>query len=127
VLDKAVVGQDAGFSKAIHTFSNLGEDMAMVDEWGEAILLHDIVRNVFRRNAHRFVAIHWRAEAKIYNVGSEHFCIWGGHGAVEENLDGLLFSGRSADFAFVVDAVAANGEVDAVRFDLVHHDGCNNA
>jgi len=34
---------------------------------------------------------------------------------------------RSADFVFVVDAVAANGKADAVRFDLVHLDGCNDA
>ena len=75
--------------KAIHTFSNLGEDMAIVDKRSEVVLLHEVGRNVFCRDAHVFVAIHGRAEVKNFNVGSEHFCIRGGHGAVEENLDGL--------------------------------------
>jgi hypothetical protein len=42
-----------------------------------------------RRDAHIFVAIHWRAEVKIFNAGSEHFCSQGGHDTDEDNLDGL--------------------------------------
>ena len=114
--------------KAIHAFSNLSEDMAIVDKQSEVILLHDVGRNVFcRRDAHVFVAIHGRAEVKIFDVGSEHFCVWGGHGAVEEKFDGLQVGGGCADFAFVVNTVAANGEADAVRFNLVQLDGGDNA
>ena len=75
--------------EAIHAFSNFSEDMAFVDKRSEVVLLHDVSRNVLCRDAHVFVAIHWRAEVKIFNVGSEHFCVWGGYGAVEENFDGL--------------------------------------
>jgi len=90
VLDEAVVAYDAGMWNAIHAFPNLGEGMAIVDKWGKVVLLHDVGRNnVFRPYAHIFVAIHGRAEVKLFNGGSEHFCIRGGHGAVEENLDGL--------------------------------------
>jgi len=98
-----------------------------VDKRSEVVLLHDVGRNVFCRDAHVFVAIHERAEVKNFNVGSEHFCVWSGHGAVEENFDCLKVGGGCADFAFVVDAVAANGEADAVRFNLVQLDGGNNA
>jgi len=89
VLDRVVVGYDASLWKAIHAFSNLGEEMAIVDKRSEVVLLHDVGRNVFCRDAHVSVAIHKRAEVKNFNVGSEHFCVWGGHGAVEENFDGL--------------------------------------
>jgi len=75
--------------KAIHAFSNLSEDMAIVDKRSEVVLLHDVGRNVFCRDAHVFVAIHGRAEVKNFNVGSEHFSVWGGHRAVEEKFDGL--------------------------------------
>jgi len=57
-----------------------------VDKRSEVVLLHDVGRNVFCRDAHVFVAIHERAEVKNFNVGSEHFCVRGGHSAVEENL-----------------------------------------
>jgi len=75
--------------KAIHAFSNFSDDMAIVDKRSKVVLLHDVGRNVFCRDAHVFVAIHGRAEVKNFNVGSEHFCIHCGHGAVEENSDGL--------------------------------------
>ena len=106
-----------------------------MDKRSQVVLLHDVGRNVFCRDAHVFVAIHGRAEVKIFSVGSEHFCVRGGHGAVEEKFDGLLVGGGCADFAFVVNTVAANGEADAVaadveanavRFNLVYLDGGDN-
>ena len=59
-----------------------------MDKRSEVVLLHDVGRNVLCRDAHVFVAIHWRAEVKIL-MSADHFCVWGGHGAIEEKFDGL--------------------------------------
>jgi hypothetical protein len=45
MFDKAVVCKDSGLREAVHAFTNLDHDRAVVDEGFEIVLVHDAVRN----------------------------------------------------------------------------------
>ena len=88
-----------------------------MDKRSEVVLLHDVGRNVFCRYAHVFVAIHGRAAVKNSMSAVSIFAFRVATVLLRRIL--IVSRSRSADLALVVDAIAANGKADAVRFNLV--------
>ena len=116
VLDEAVVGDAAGLGKAVHAFPNFDVDVSIVDKGGEVVLGHDGVGDDGDWDAHVGVVLglHRRVQVEILEVAGHEAGVLCGDDAVQDGLDGGEIGRFGADVAVVVDAVAADGEADAV-------------
>jgi hypothetical protein len=43
------VSKKAGLWEAVHPFTNFNKDVAVVDEWGKLILVHDVLGYIFKK------------------------------------------------------------------------------
>ena len=80
------------------------------------VLLHDGVRDEGNGNMHVFIFIHEFIEVKVFDATSHEFGIGHGDHAVEQNFDGGEVHHFGAHITIMCDAVAANGEADALQF-----------
>ena len=70
MLLEALVGESSELGKAIHTLSNLNNDVATVNKRGKIVLLHDGVRDLLDMDAHAFINIEGCAEVDFFEIGS---------------------------------------------------------
>lgn len=90
-----------------------------MDEGVEIVVFHDGGRDVFDRDVHVFIAVHWHVEVEILDVDGHKMHIGGREDTVEKDFDGRQFSSGGAHFAAIVNTVATNGEMDATGLHLV--------
>ena len=119
VGNEALVGEDAGLGQAVHAFLDLDEYISIVYLVVQVVLLHDDVGYVLHRYSHIFEAIHRSIEVEVFDVGGEDARSGVGNDAVEKEFDCGEVGGGGGDFSFVIDAVAANSEANALFFGLV--------
>ena len=83
-LDKLVVCEASGLWQTIHAAEDFDVDESVVDEWGQLVLLDDVIGQHPQRDSHVFVPQHGRSEVEVFEVGSKKFCEGRGEDAVEE-------------------------------------------
>ena len=121
------IGEIASLREAVHSLANLDEDGAVVHEWEEIVLLDDVVRDSFERDAHVFIPFHGGIEIEIFDIHGHEFCVESRESTVDEQFDGGELSGLGANAAVVLDAVASSSEADAVWLLFGWLVGCDDA
>ena len=98
-----------------------------MDKGFKVVLFHDAGWNGRQGNAHVLKALHGGVEIEVGKVNGHELGTWRGDHTVEEAFGCGDVCGGSADFAGIVDAVAATGEAGAFAFCLFGTDFANNA
>ncbi len=110
---KAGVGNDASLGKAIHALAYFDQNVVVVHQRKKIVLLEHDGGNVLERNAHVFISGHGRIEVKILDVQGEKCCIWGGYYTIKQAFGSREVRGWCADFARIINAIAADCKSDA--------------
>lgn len=127
MFDEPIVGNFAGLWEAIHAFTNLDVNVAIVDFVREVVLVHDCFGYEVDWDAHVLVLCHGSFEVEVLDVGSEELGVWGRKNAVKEDFGRCEICSFGADVAVVDNSVAPDGESNAFLDCFVGFVGGNNA
>ena len=68
--------------ESIHSLSDFNHDCAVMNLVLQLVLCHDRGGNVFHRDSHVFIPVHWGIEVKIFDVNRHECCVVGTHNTV---------------------------------------------
>jgi MinD superfamily P-loop ATPase len=108
--------------QTIHSLVDLDVDKPIVHFWHEIVVVDDLLRNKFYRDAHVFRSFEWCVEVKVFNVRRHEFGSWFGDNAVEEKCDGCEACQFHGNFAGIIDSIATNCDLALVRFFFLRAD-----
>lgn len=109
MLDKTIFGRCRLEGGHIYAFSDFDQYRTIVDLQVGTVPFYAF-GDVFDWDVHTLVSVHRSVEVEILDVDCHESCIFGGDDTVEEDFYCCTVSGGNANFAFVIDAVALDGE-----------------
>ena len=115
-MDQLFFGKDASLRKTIHSAAYLHIYFSVVDNVSEFVVRDDILGDGVDGDEHVFVIIHWCAKIVVFNVQAKPTSTWGRECAVHEYFESCHVDHFHNQIARVIDEVAANSDVCAVRF-----------
>jgi len=122
-----IIGNAAGLGKTIHAAANLNAHVSVVDFVMKLVVIHDLVWNVFDRDAHVFVSGHWGAQVEVLEITGHEFSIGRGQDTVDKALDSSEPGCFGAGVVGVVDSIATTGPTNAAGVILFRAESGDNS
>ena len=117
--DQLFFGKDAGLGKTIHSAADLHIYFSVVHNVSEFVGHDDFLGDGVDGDELVFVIVHWCAtKIVVFNVQAEPTSTWGRVCAVHKYFECCHVGHFHTQIARVIDEVATNSEVCAVRFSL---------
>jgi hypothetical protein len=113
-----IIGKNACLGKAITALANLEVDPTVTIATLKFVLLNEFLRNVCSFNAYIFRVGHQSIKVEILEVDGAVMCTWARMHAVEKQLDKFEGRGVGSHVTQEANAIAANGDVGAIRIIL---------
>ena len=93
--------------------------MAVYNEVGEFVFVHNILWNLCDGDAHVFAVVKSSVEIEIFEIGSKTLGSWVGNNAVEDDFECGEVGCFRGGIAIVSEEVAADCKADAFAFGFV--------
>ncbi len=119
ILDDSIVGKLARLGETVHAFVGFDENMSVVNEGLELILLCMMQAGMTMTGFTFIQHGHGGIQVEVFHTNRHAFCIRSRLDTVEEVLGCNNVGGGSTNVSWVLDDIAANGEVDAFGFGLL--------
>jgi hypothetical protein len=112
---KELICKDAGLGMTIHPLLNLGVYPSIRSDYAAKVVMDNyFVRDEVEMKSHVFRVRHGVVEVEIGKVNAKNLCPWGTDGGIDEEFGRGEIGCWCALVAWIVDAIAANSEPNAM-------------
>jgi hypothetical protein len=125
VADELLVSKDSSLREAVHSFHNLNQHIAIVNQVQEFVLGNGGAGGGGYVDTHVFPDSQWRPKVKVLKVENGKAPILGGDCAIEEHLGSGHFGCGHAYFARIVDQVPVHSETHIFDLSFVRELRCH--